>query len=475
LDNLRRIERLAVKGGKYMELSGKRIAVVGLAANNTPLIKYLVSSGSFVTALDRKTPSELGDYLRQLRDLPIEYHLGSDYLKYLYGHDEVFLSPGIPRNLPEIQAAIKAGVSFSSEMELFFSVSPGPIIGVTGSSGKTTTTTIIGLIMERCGSARVGGNIGRPPISFLSELTEETQVVLELSSFQLQSMTNSPNIALVTNVTPNHLDVHVDMEEYIEAKTQILRHQNPQDYAVLNLDNEITRKMAGTTPGRVYFFSRTEKLLEGAFFWRGELILRLNNEEEIICGRDEMPLPGDHNVENVLAAALTCRLAGAPIRVIQDVVTKFTGVEHRLELVREYKGVKYYNDSISTTPDRAMAGLAAIPAPILLIVGGYDKHLPFHDFAALAVERCKAVILIGATAPIIREALEMAEEKTGRVIEKINAGSLHEAIVKSRDAASPGDVVLLSPACASYDMFRNFEERGKLFKEIVNGLDREEA
>ena len=458
-----------------MELSGKRVAVVGLAANNTPLIKYLVASGACVTALDRKSPNELGDYLKQLRDLPIEYHLGSDYLKYLYGHDKVFLSPGIPRNLPELQVAVKEGVSFSSEMELFFSVSPAPIIGITGSSGKTTVTTIIGIIMERCGSVRVGGNIGCPPISFLSELTQETQVVLELSSFQLQAMNKSPNIAVVTNVTPNHLDVHKDMEEYIEAKAQILRHQNPQDYAVLNWDNEITRKMAGDTPGRVYFFSRKEKLLEGAFFWRDDLLLRLNNEEEIICRRDEIPLPGDHNIENILTAALTCRLAGAPTRVIRDVVTKFTGVEHRLELVREYKGVKYYNDSISTTPDRAMAGLSAIPAPIILIAGGYDKHLPFHDFAILAVERCKAVILIGKTAPIIQEALEIAEKGKGHTVEKINASSLYEAIIKGKDASSPGDVILLSPACASYDMFRNYEERGKLFKEIVNGLDREGA
>lgn len=453
-----------------MGYQGKKVAVVGLAANNTPLIRDLVQRGAQVTALDRKSAAELETYMDQLRDLQITYHLGPDYLEHLKGHDEVFLSPGVPRRQPELQAAEAAGVKFRSEMELFFESCPCRIMGITGSSGKTTVTTLSGLIMQRSTTVRVGGNIGRPPISFLPELTGDSFVVLELSSFQLQSMKASPQLSVVTNVTPNHLDVHQDMEEYIDAKAHILRFQTASDRAVLNWDNEISRSMAGETPGRVYYFSRNERLREGAYFAEGHLYLRLNGEEELICRRDEILLPGDHNVENVLTAALVCRLAGAPLSDIRAVVTQFTGVEHRLEIVREREGVKYYNDSISTTPDRAIAGLLAIPAPIVLIAGGYDKHLPFKEFARVAVTRCKTMVLMGATAPIIREALEEAMGEKGCQVELLMADDLDDAVQKASQSAVSGDVVLLSPACASYDMFKNFEERGRLFKTLVNAL-----
>lgn len=454
-----------------MGFTGKRIAVVGLAANNTPLIRYLVKQGASVTALDKKGPEELGNYLEQLKDLTIEYHLGPDYLQFLPGHDEAFISPGVPRHQPQLQAAAQQGVKFRSEMELFFQLSPAPIIGITGSSGKTTTTTLTGLILERCGEVRVGGNIGKPPISFLDELSAESKVVLELSSFQLQVMEASPQIAVVTNVTPNHLDIHKDMAEYIEAKSRILRFQSPECKAILNWDNEITRQMAGETPARIYYFSRKAILPEGAFIRDGELILRLNQVEERICHASEVQLPGGHNLENILAAALAARLAGAPMTAIRDVATTFTGVEHRLERVRDWNGVRYINDSISTTPDRAIAGLEAIDTPIVLIVGGYDKHLPFDTFAKVAVEKCKAIILLGVTAPMIRKALEAEMGKLSHPIRLEDAADLRDAVEKARTLASAGDTVLLSPACASYDMFRNFEERGKLFKEIVNGWE----
>lgn len=454
-----------------MDLQGKRIAVVGLAANNTPLIRYLASQGGQVTALDKKQPEELQEYMKQLEDIAIEYHLGPDYLQYLPGHDEAFISPGIPRNLPELKAAAATGVKFRTEMELFFSLSPSPILGITGSSGKTTTTTMVGMIMGRCGEVRVGGNIGRPPISFLQELTPETQVVLELSSFQLQVMEQSPQIAVVTNVTPNHLDVHADMAEYIDAKSRILRYQMPQDTAILNWDYETTRQMAGETPARVYFFSRKEVLPEGAYLRDDELCLRLNHTEEIICKQSELQLPGRHNLENALTAALACRLAGAPLEDIRAVVTTFTGVEHRLEFVRELYGVRYINDSISTTPDRAMAGLDAMERPVVLIAGGYDKHLPFTDLARLAVERCRAVILLGITAPIIRQALQDELKGKERSLIIADAADFEDAVQKAREFATSGDVVLLSPSCASYDMFRNFEERGRLFKKIVNAWE----
>ena len=465
-----------------MLFSGKRVTVVGLAVNNTPLIKYLVQAGARVTVVDRKTCDQLEKYLKELADLSgrydIQYKFGPGYLTDLNKEEVVFLSPGIPKNLPEILEAKKAGVKFSSELQLFFSLNHSPVIGVTGSSGKTTTTSLIGEMLFEVYPTKVGGNIGRPPLSFLPELSADTWVVLELSSFQLQNLGYSPHIALVTNITPNHLDIHSSMEEYIAAKSEVLQYQSSGDIAILNWDNEITKNLGRMVKGECYYFSRLTQLEYGAYLKRDQLFLSLHQQgfgqtEELICDRRDLTLLGEHNVENVLAAALTARLAGVPMGTITRVIKGFKGVEHRLEFVRELNGVRFFNDSISTTPTRAIAGLMAMKAPVILIAGGYDKHLPFNEFAEIAAEKCRAVYLLGATAEKIEDAfnqvrLERKKNTDFPIIKRVS--DLEEAVNSARSLALSGDVVLLSPACASYDMFRNYEERGKLFKTLVSEL-----
>ncbi|HEY8344489.1 MAG TPA: UDP-N-acetylmuramoyl-L-alanine--D-glutamate ligase [Bacillota bacterium] len=465
-----------------MFFSGKKVAVVGLAVNNTPLIKYLAREGAIVTVMDRKTPDQLREFLEELADLQgrcdIQYQLGPGYLKHLNEQEIVFLSPGIPKNLPEIQEAKEAGVRFSSELQLFFSLNHAPVIGVTGSSGKTTTTSLLGEMLAGVYPTKVGGNIGRPPLSFLSELSADSWVVLELSSFQLQDLGYSPHIAIVTNITPNHLDVHSSMEEYIAAKSEALLHQHHDDVAILNWDNEITRNLGRLVKGDCCYFSRRSSLEYGAYVKEDRLYLSLRTRgsrdvEELICERRDLTLPGEHNVENVLAAALAARLAGVPMKVITKAIKEFKGVEHRLEFVRELNGVRYINDSISTTPARAIAGLLAMKAPVILIAGGYDKRLPFEEFAEVAAEKCRAVYLLGATAEQIEEAfnrLRLERKASGSfpVIKRVS--DLEEAVYAAKSSALSGDVVLLSPACASYDMFRSFEERGRLFKKLVSEL-----
>lgn len=458
-----------------MRYTGKKVAVIGLGVNNTPLIRFLVEQGAEVSVLDRKNRDELREYLDQLAGLPVTYHLGPDYLEYLRGQEVVFLSPGVPKNLPALQEAAASGAVFSSELEVFFAEnrqrSRAPVIGVTGSCGKTTTTTMLGLMLEKEKPVRVGGNIGRPPLTFLPELTPETWVVLELSSFQLQDLGYSPQIAVLLNITPNHLDVHSSFDEYVQAKEEIIKNQSGDDLAIFNWDNPVTRRLAANAKGKVYFFSRRLQPETGAFVKNGDIILRLDGKnEEYICPAAEKRLPGEHNLENILAAALAARLAGVSPAAIASVIREFKGVEHRLEFLRELDGVVYYNDSKATTPEETIAGLRALSVPVVLIAGGYDKKLPFTELAKVAAERCRVVILIGATAGKIREALEEVEGEDRLLSEIHQAASLEEAVAIARSKAGPGEAVLLSPACASYDMFRNFEERGRRFKELVFGI-----
>ncbi|NLY89876.1 MAG: UDP-N-acetylmuramoyl-L-alanine--D-glutamate ligase [Firmicutes bacterium] len=455
-----------------MTYAGKKAAVIGLAVNNTPLVRFLVERGAEVTVLDRKTRDELQEYLDRLTGLPVTYHLGPDYLEHLRGHEVIFLSPGVPKNLPALQEAAASGAVFSSELQVFFAENRerngSPVLGVTGSSGKTTTTTMLGMMLEKEKPVKVGGNIGRPPLSFLPELTPETWVILELSSFQLQDLGYSPQIAVLLNITPNHLDVHSSFAEYVQAKEEIIKSQSGNDIAIFNWDNPVTRRLAATAKGKVYFFSRCAQPETGAFVKNGDIILRLDGKnEEYICPAVERRLPGEHNLENILAAALAARLAGVSPKAIAGVIREFKGVEHRLEFLRELDGVAYYNDSKATTPEETIAGLRALSVPVVLIAGGYDKKLPFTELAKEAAGRCRVVILIGATAGKIRRALEAVEGKNRLLQEIHQAATLEEAVTIARSKAGAGEAVLLSPACASYDMFRNFEERGRRFKELV--------
>ncbi|MDI6870463.1 MAG: UDP-N-acetylmuramoyl-L-alanine--D-glutamate ligase [Bacillota bacterium] len=457
---------------RRVDVAGKRVAVVGLGVANLPLVRFLQGKGAMVTGCDRKSREELGDRMRQLEEAGCALQLGPGYLSNLAEQELIFLTPGMRKNLPEIERARAAGAVVSSEIRLFFELCRAPVLGITGSSGKTTTTMLSGRILEANGDqVWVGGNIGQPLIEEVERIPPSAKVVLELSSFQLEDLTQSPRLAVVTNVTPNHLDQHASMEEYVEAKKRIFRYQGARDACVFNYDNPVTREMASECPGRAVFFSRQQELGEGAFLRDADFVLRLDGREEQVCRRGEVKLLGAHNVENVLAASLAARLFGAGVEAIREAVTTFTGAPHRLELVREVGGVRYYNDSIATTPARAMAGLASFAAPVVLIAGGYDKKLPFDEFAQAVVDRAKAVVLLGATAALIEQAIRRAAAESNREIPPlIRVGSLAEAVAEAARRAEPGDVVLLSPACASYDMFQNFEERGQRFRELVRGL-----
>lgn len=451
---------------------GKKVAVVGLGISNLAVIDYLLPRKAIITACDRKTAEELGERFDALKDKPIQFSLGESYLEGLSAYDVVFLAPGLPKELPQIKALANSKVKISSEMELFLSLNPAKTIGITGSSGKTTTTTLIGKMLDVEHCVHVGGNIGTPLLGRIGDITREDWVVLELSSFQLEILHQSPNIAVVTNITPNHLDVHPSMEAYIAAKKRIFQFQSSNDILVVNYDDPTTRAFAEQAKGKVYFFSRRTELEQGAFVRDRRIIVRnvppvASSAERDLCSVDELRLIGAHNVENVLAAVTAAALAGASPEALVSVITTFTGVSHRLELVREIDGVRFYNDSIATTPTRAIAGINAFAEPIVLIAGGYDKNLPFDEFAEVVVKKAKAVVLMGTTADKIERAIREKEKLLGRKIELVRAQSFEEAVTTAGDLASPGDVVLMSPACASYDMFRNFEERGNRFRELV--------
>ncbi len=447
-----------------------------------------------ITAADRKSQEQLGERYRELIGYPVRLVLGPEYLDALEGQEYAFLTPGMRRDLPQLIRAKDAGVVFSSEIGLFFDLCPAPVVAITGSAGKTTTTTLAGLMLQRSREdVWVGGNIGRPLIGEVDRIRPDSLVVLELSSFQLQDLAVSPHIAAILNVSPNHLDIHPTMEHYIDAKRNIYRHQGKGDFCVFNYDNETARQMAreydrevrlrrGSHPPVVY--SRLQPPGDGAFQDGDELVLRLARygkglPEGMICRRDEVKLLGEHNLDNVLAAGAVAGLAGAGLDAIRAVATSFRGVEHRLEPVRELNGVWYYNDSIATAPDRTIAALQAFACPLVLILGGYDKRIGFNTLAEeiLRSGKVRAIILSGATADLIGRALSSeagrltADGVPIRPPEVVRAtGGFPEAVAAAARAALPGDTVLLSPACASFDQFANFEERGRVFRDLVKSL-----
>lgn len=456
-------------GGRTMDLDfrGKNIAVVGLATENMPLIRYLKEAGAFVCGRDMKSSDKLEDRYQALLNLGIELRLGLGYLDDLNQYDIVFLTPGIPRCLPQLAEARRKGVRFSSQMELFFNICPATIIGVTGSSGKTTTTTLIGNMLLGSGfDTRVGGNIGKVLLNEVKDMTSKTKVVLELSSFQLQDMRISPKISLLTNITPNHLDVHKDMNEYIEAKKQVYLHQNSSDAVIFNLEDPLSHDFYREANGRVYFFSKKPlpQGLSGAYIKEGWVVVRdlaASSREILVCPVEDIRLLGIHNRENVLAATLIAYLVGAKIEAIAQAIREFKGVEHRLEYVATIEGIRYYNDSIATSPARAKAGILSFNEPVILIAGGYDKKIPFDELReAVLIKRPKAVVTLGATAPKI-------EQELFGLVPLYRAESFEDAICTASSLASAGDCVLLSPACASFDMFASYVERGKEFRRIV--------
>ena len=441
-------------------LRGKRAAVIGVGVSNRPLIELLLSHGVLVTACDRKP--DLGAYGEELRRKGCRLQLGPDYLRGL-NQDVIFRTPGVRPDLPEFR-----GARLTSEMEVFFNVCPCPKIAVTGSDGKTTTTTIIARLLEAAGKrVHLGGNIGHPLLSETPDIRPDDIAVLELSSFQLMTMDQSPETAVVTNISPNHLDVHKDYAEYIAAKENIFTHQSAGNLAVFNADNAVTAEEAGRAPGRVRLFSRRREVPDGVFLRGGEIISRRDGQERVVMPVSDIRLPGVHNIENYMAAIAAVETM-VPDSVIRAFARDFAGVEHRIELIRTRNGVRWYNDSIASSPSRTIAGLRSFPDPVILIAGGKDKGISYQDLGPVVNERVKYLILCGATAGVIRQSVRTAPNYSGLPIIEVN--DYPSAVAEADRAAKAGDVVILSPASTSFDRFANFMERGNVFKELVRAL-----
>ena len=454
---------------EYLDtLKGKTVAVIGIGVSNTPLLRMLLRAGIDVTACDKRRREDLGELAEELESLGARLQLGENYLKGLR-QDVIFRTPGLRPDVPELLEAMAQGSTLTSEMEVFFEVCPCPIIAVTGSDGKTTTTTIIAELLKAAGyTVHVGGNIGHPLLCEAGEMKPSDYAVLELSSFQLMTMQRSPQIAVVTNLAPNHLDMHKGMEEYVASKENIFRHQTKGDIAVFNRDNEITREQGGRAVGSALYFSRQVEVEQGVFLRGDDMILRRNGTERRIMTTEDIRLPGVHNVENYMAAIAAVDGLVSD-EVIRRFAREFNGVEHRIELVRTYRGVRFYNDSIASSPSRTIAGLRSFQEKVILIAGGYDKHIPFDVLGPEIVAHVKLLVLCGATADKIRAAVENAPGYQPGKPEILDVTPFTAAVEAARDRAHPGDVVTLSPACAAFDQFKNFAERGKFFKSIVNG------
>lgn len=439
----------------YTWAKDRRIDVLGIGVSNLPLITELARHGALVFAHDRR--EDLGETGKELLGLGVELILGEDYLRDING-EMVFKTPGLRFDVPEILAAKKRGAKILSEMELFFEVCPAHIFAVTGSDGKTTTTTLIYKMLKEQGkNVYVGGNIGTPLLTKADEMTADDYVVLELSSFQLHTMENSPERALITNITPNHLDMHKSYQEYIDAKCNIYKHQKEGDLLVLNADNEETAKISKTRECKT--FSRRGK---ADVYLEGNVIYKEN--EEILNIKD-IKVPGMHNVENYMAAIL---MVGDIVdkETIRKVAREFGGVEHRIEFIRELDGVKYYNSSIDSSPNRTINTLNVFEKPVILIAGGKDKGIEYDALGPVLAEKVKTLILIGATSDKIYESLL----KTGKTVPTLRPRTYEEAVMMAKNEAVEGDVVILSSASTSFDMFKNFEERGNLFKKLVSEL-----
>lgn len=451
------------------QIEGKKIAMCGIGISNTPLILQFLEKGAKVIACDRRSREDIGPQADVLEKAGAKLRLGEDYLKNLEV-DIIFRTPGMSFYLPELCEARKNGIAVTSEMEVFFDLCPATIIAVTGSDGKTTTTTLIAEMLKAEGkTVHLGGNIGRPLLPDVEKMRSEDFAVVELSSFQLISMRKSPDICVVTNVAPNHLDIHKDMQEYIDAKRNILLHQNAFSRTVLNNDNDITESFKKDVRGQQMSFSMTGKVKNGAWLDdSGTLHMSYRGIDVPIINRKDIRILGDHNVENYLAA-ISAVWGYVGVDCIKKVAAEFAGVEHRIEFVREKDGVKYYNDSIASSPTRTIAGLKSFDQKVILIAGGYDKHIPFEPLAPYVADKVKLLLLCGPTANAISDAVKAYEKYDGSP-EIVFTKDLAEAIQVAHDRAQQGDIVTLSPACASFDAFPNFAQRGKFFKEMVNKL-----
>ena len=454
-------------------IQGKKVAFIGAGVSHKRCIEQFVGLGAQVTLCDQKKSLEdFGAYADTLRRLHVRLSLGEHYTDGFAGQDIIMRTPGYEYYKPELQAALQAGTKVTSEVELFFELCPCEIVAVTGSDGKTTTTTLISKMFEAAGrKVFLGGNIGAALLPQLADVTPEAVAVVELSSFQLISMRVSPKVAVVTNVTPNHLDHHKDMQEYIDAKRNILLWQVPPCRAVLGYENEISRGMQSDCKGEQVWFTRLHETDKGAFLRESDdtLCYAENGVVTPILPRAEVKLRGLHNVENLLAA-IAAVWGRVPVEAMRQVGSTFTGVEHRIEPVRTLDGVTYYNDSIASSPTRTIAGLRSFNQKIILIAGGYDKKIPYEPLAPEILAHVKTLVLMGATGPRIEAAVRACPGFDESALTILHADSMQHAVELARGAAQPGDVVSLSPASASFDLYPNFEVRGRDYKNIVKNL-----
>ena len=468
-----------------LSLRGRKVVVLGLARQGTALARFLAEQGAEVTVSDLQPRAALAGALAALEGLPIRAVLGKHPLSLLGGTDLLCLSGGVPLDAPIVAEAQRRGIPLSNDAQLFLERCPAPVIGITGAAGKTTTAA---LVYEMCRAAGLrawlGGNIGNPLITDLEHIGPDDWVVMELSSFQLEIMTVSPHVAAVLNITPNHLDRHKTMEAYAAAKRNIVAHQGRGDFAVLNFDDAQARSFALATAAHLLWFSGGAEVEEGAFKTNGELTLRREGSDRVICTRHEVRLRGRHNLLNFLAACALSSLAGVSVETMRHVGATFAGVEHRLEWVREVGGVAWYDDSIATTPERALAALRSFEQPIVLLAGGRDKHLPWESFTDEVLTRVRQLVTFGEAGPMIAELTRrrLAERRRAggmdghqapgplRLAQVTEVATLEEAVQAAARLAEPGDVVLLSPGGTSFDAFRDFAERGERFKALVHAL-----
>ena len=457
---------------------GKQVVMIGAARQGLALSRFLALQGAHVILNDRRSEEELRDKRDELAPYNITWVTGEHPFSILDGTDLVCLSGGVPLNLPIVQEATRRNIPLSNDSQIFLEETPCPVIGITGSSGKTTTTALVGEIARQHFALRkpqhnvwVGGNIGYPLIQDVDQMQPDDIAVMELSSFQLEIMSQSPNIAAILNLTPNHLDRHINMAKYISAKSQILTHQSHADIAVMNRDDVRVRKLFPEVKGRQITFGLNPPYdkQDATYFKRGRLYLQASGQVAKIVRADQINLRGTHNLYNVLAAIAISAAAAFSLQAIYEGIVAFTGVRHRLEFVREWGGAAWYNDSIATSPERTMAALKSFDEPIILLAGGRDKDLPWQDLAAAIHEKVDHLVLFGEAAHLIHTVLGETDPETRPFTIDICEG-LEEAVAQAAARVSPGDVVLLSPGGTSFDAFIDFEERGKRFKQWVKEL-----
>ncbi len=460
------------RANRFFEfLKTKKVGLIGFGVSHINLIKLFLKKGISATVFDKRSKEDIDYEYNNIVENNIEFCLGEDYLDNLINMDIIFRTPGMDYDSPVISKLIAMGKIITSEMEVFFDICPCKIYGITGSDGKTTTTTIISEFLKKQGyKVHLGGNIGIALLPIIDDINLDDICVVELSSFQLISMRKSPDISVITNLSPNHLDVHKTMNRYIDSKMNILLHQNAFSKAILNIDSANTYNLLNLVRGKCLIFGKESYIKNGCYLDNtGDIYFVFNGNKEKLFNISEIKLPGNHNIQNYLAA-ITAVYQDVDLKYIIEVAKNFSGVEHRIEFIREYNDVKWYNDSIATTPTRTIAGLDCFNQRLIIIAGGYDKNISFDPLASKISEKVKVLILMGDTANKIAESLKSYKLYSPDRTKIIYVVSMEDAVNLAKDIAIKGDIVCLSPASASFDMYKNFEERGNHFKQLVNKL-----